>query len=284
MGFRVFHWIMVSLFGLAYLSGEDAGLAHAWLGYGCLLLLGWRLWAALRHTKGFPGGVRLARLRSSGQCSRSVSLLLLSVIVLVVLGGVLMVDNAAVIRHGLQYLLPASWAVVLAAPFAALPIVDLADLHAGLAWLSLWLVGLHLALMLLLRRSALAFMLGLSGRRPTRSGPPCPAPSRQLPPAADAVLQVSLQGERHRLRLPAGQRVLDAMEQQGLRPPCHCRAGMCGACRCKVAQGKVVMHNNLVLSQEEIDAGWVLACQAVADAPLLDIRFEPAADIFDSPP
>jgi hypothetical protein len=42
-----------------------------------------------------------------------------------------------------------------------------------------------------------------------------------------------------------------------------------------VAQGKVVMHNNLVLSQEEIDDGWMLACQAETDAPLLDIRFDP---------
>jgi hypothetical protein len=44
-----------------------------------------------------------------------------------------------------------------------------------------------------------------------------------------------------------------------------------------VAQGKVVMHNNLVLSQQEVDDGWVLACQAGADAPWLDICFDRGA-------
>ncbi|BBF85125.1 hypothetical protein DLM_1506 [Aquitalea magnusonii] len=44
-----------------------------------------------------------------------------------------------------------------------------------------------------------------------------------------------------------------------------------------MAQGKVVMHNNLVLLQQEVDDGWVLACQAEADAPWLDICFDHGA-------
>nr|WP_269461356.1 2Fe-2S iron-sulfur cluster-binding protein [Aquitalea magnusonii] len=81
-------------------------------------------------------------------------------------------------------------------------------------------------------------------------------------------MQISLHGRCHQLRLPVGQR---------LRPRCRCRAGRCGTCRCKVAQGKVVMHNNLVLLQQEVDDGWVLACQAEADAPWLDICFDHGA-------
>ncbi|WP_159876314.1 2Fe-2S iron-sulfur cluster binding domain-containing protein [Aquitalea denitrificans] len=286
MGFRMFHWVMAAVFLLAYLSGENAGLLHAWLGYGCLLLLGWRVWAAWSRRKGFPAGVNLARLRSSGQWSRGLTLGLLSVMALLVSSGVLMVDNAAVISHGLQWLMPQPGAEALGRLFAGLPLVDAADVHAMLAKLSLWLIGLHIGLLLLFRRPAVGFMLGLSRRKRVETSPPrmaaSPAPQPESP-LDGARLQVRLYGTSHQLLLPAGHRLLDAMEQHGLQPPCRCRAGMCGACRCKVAQGKVVMHNNLVLSQEEIDDGWILACQAEADAPLLDISFDHAASPVASP-
>jgi ferredoxin len=280
MGFRVFHWVMVVVFLSAYLSGDDAGLAHAWLGYAGLLILGWRVPAALLRMKGFPAGLHLSRLRSSGQWSRVITHGLLSVMVLLVLSGVLMVDNAAVISHGLQWLLPQAAAEALGSLFAGLPLVDAADVHAMLARLSLWLISLHIGLLLLLRGPALGFMLGLPRQKRVATSPrgmrtsPMPQP---VPPRDGAMLQVHLHGASHQLLLPAGHRLLDVLEQHGLQPPCRCRAGMCGACRCKVAQGKVVMHNNFVLSQEEIDDGWILACQAEADAPLLDISFDHAA-------
>lgn len=286
MGFRMFHWVLVLLFVLTYLSGEDAGLAHAWLGYGGLLLLGWRVWAAWSRRKGFPAGLRLSRLRSSGQWSRALTLGLLCVMVLLLLSGVLMVDNAAVISHGLQWLLPQPAAVALGSLFAGLPLVDAADIHAMLARLSLWLIGLHIGLLLLFRRPALGFMLGLPRQKRVETslhGMTAATMPQSVPPPAGAMLQVRLHGASHQLLLPAGHRLLDAMEQHGLQPPCRCRAGMCGACRCKVAQGKAVMHNNLVLSQEEIDDGWILACQAEADAPLLDISFDHAASLAASP-
>jgi 3-ketosteroid 9alpha-monooxygenase subunit B len=192
MGFRVFHWVMVVVFLSAYFSGDDAGLAHAWLGYACLLVLGWRVLATWRHMKGFPAGLRLRAYAVAGSGAGSLPLLLLSVMVLLVLGGVLMVDNAAVIRHGLQYLLPHP-GLRAGSLFAGLPMVDAADVHASLATLSLWLVGLHIGLMLLLRRSALAFMLGwpTSKRVPARHVRHRAAAGA----AADAVLQVSLRGE-----------------------------------------------------------------------------------------
>jgi 3-ketosteroid 9alpha-monooxygenase subunit B len=80
--------------------------------------------------------------------------------VLLVLSGVLMVDNAAVISHGLQWLMPQSGADALGSLFAGLPLVDAADVHAMLATLSLWLIGLHIGILLLFRRPALGFMLG----------------------------------------------------------------------------------------------------------------------------
>ena len=47
---RIFHWALVGLFTLAYLTGESEGAVHNWAGYGIILLIGARIiW-------GFVGG------------------------------------------------------------------------------------------------------------------------------------------------------------------------------------------------------------------------------------
>lgn len=47
---RLFHWLLVALFALAYLSGDEGETLHIYAGYGVLGLLGFRLvW-------GFVGG------------------------------------------------------------------------------------------------------------------------------------------------------------------------------------------------------------------------------------
>ena len=52
--FRVYHWLLAGLFILAYLTGDDAGLLHLWLGYGLIAVLAWRLLAMLLRLRGYP--------------------------------------------------------------------------------------------------------------------------------------------------------------------------------------------------------------------------------------
>ena len=40
---RVFHWSLVALFFISYLTGDDAGIVHAYAGYGVIVLLVFRL-------------------------------------------------------------------------------------------------------------------------------------------------------------------------------------------------------------------------------------------------
>lgn len=49
----------------------------------------------------------------------------------------------------------------------------------------------------------------------------------------------------------------------GLRWPHSCRVGSCGTCRCKLVSGAIKPLNDFsyVLSGEELDAGYILACQ-----------------------
>jgi ring-1,2-phenylacetyl-CoA epoxidase subunit PaaE len=59
-----------------------------------------------------------------------------------------------------------------------------------------------------------------------------------------------------------GEYILDAALKNGADLPFACKGGVCCTCRAKVVEGQVRMDVNYALEQEEIDAGFVLTCQA----------------------
>ena len=61
---------------------------------------------------------------------------------------------------------------------------------------------------------------------------------------------------------PSDQSILAAAGRAGLDVPYSCRSGVCATCRAKVVQGRVRMDRNFALDQTELDAGFVLTCQA----------------------
>ena len=73
-------------------------------------------------------------------------------------------------------------------------------------------------------------------------------------------------------RAPQLQRILDAALAVRSDAPYACKGGVCGTCRAKLLDGEVAMDRNFALEQDEIDAGFVLACQSrpVSDTVSLD--------------
>jgi ring-1,2-phenylacetyl-CoA epoxidase subunit PaaE len=71
-----------------------------------------------------------------------------------------------------------------------------------------------------------------------------------------------LDGARQTFRVPEGQLVVDAALAAGVRVPYSCKGGMCCTCRAKLVEGEVEMLRNFSLESWEIDAGFVLTCQA----------------------
>ncbi len=69
-----------------------------------------------------------------------------------------------------------------------------------------------------------------------------------------------------------GQRILDAALVVRPDAPYACKGGVCGTCRAKLLDGEVAMDRNYALEQDEIDDGFVLACQSrpVSDRVSLD--------------
>lgn len=67
--------------------------------------------------------------------------------------------------------------------------------------------------------------------------------------------------------------VLHAALRSGIDFPNSCRVGGCGTCKCKLSEGRVkeLTETGYLLTAEEIDQGYILACQSV---PQTDLRVE----------
>jgi 3-ketosteroid 9alpha-monooxygenase subunit B len=93
--------------------------------------------------------------------------------------------------------------------------------------------------------------------------------------AADAEihLEVELDGVHHELKCSRSEPLLNAMLRAGLKAPHSCRAGACATCMCTLEAGEVHLRNNQVLDKNDLAQGWILACQAIADTPLVKVRF-----------
>ena len=56
--------------------------------------------------------------------------------------------------------------------------------------------------------------------------------------------------------------MLEAALQNDLDAPFACKAGVCSTCKCRVLEGDVEMVANHALEDYEVEAGFVLSCQA----------------------
>ncbi len=87
-----------------------------------------------------------------------------------------------------------------------------------------------------------------------------------------ATVTITLAGRSTTLPVPLDRDVLH--EVMRVRPdvPYGCTNGMCGTCRAKVRDGSVEMDHCYALDQAELDAGFVLTCQAQprSDVVVLD--------------
>ena len=67
--------------------------------------------------------------------------------------------------------------------------------------------------------------------------------------------------------------LLQAALREGLNFPHSCRVGGCASCKCKLVNGKVkeLTEAGYILSDEDLDQGYILACQSV---PQTDVSIE----------
>tara|TARA_B110000305_G_scaffold116846_1_gene131218 strand:+ start:542 stop:847 length:306 start_codon:yes stop_codon:yes gene_type:complete len=80
----------------------------------------------------------------------------------------------------------------------------------------------------------------------------------------DLKFNVRLEPSNKEIVLKVGENLLTVALAQGIKWPHKCRVGSCGTCKCKVLEGEVKPEIDFgnVLSLEQIESGYVLACKS----------------------
>ncbi len=76
------------------------------------------------------------------------------------------------------------------------------------------------------------------------------------------TVKVILDGQTYELQLEEGQTILEAAIEADIEPPYACQAAACCTCRAKVLQGSVRMDDDDMLTDWEIEEGYILTCQS----------------------
>ncbi|RCW44488.1 ferredoxin-NADP reductase [Halopolyspora algeriensis] len=89
-----------------------------------------------------------------------------------------------------------------------------------------------------------------------------------------ATVTVTLDGERTHVAAEAGESLLEAGLRAGIDAPYSCTGGACATCRATLRSGTVHMEQNHVLSEQDIDNGWVLTCQSRPTSSRIEIDYD----------
>jgi 3-ketosteroid 9alpha-monooxygenase subunit B len=85
---------------------------------------------------------------------------------------------------------------------------------------------------------------------------------------------VRLNGRTHRLEYHRGETLLETMRRAGLITPFVCEQGVCGTCMARRLKGEIALRGNRVLSDEDLAAGYTLACQGVPSGNFCEIEID----------
>jgi ring-1,2-phenylacetyl-CoA epoxidase subunit PaaE len=96
------------------------------------------------------------------------------------------------------------------------------------------------------------------------------------PSAADATLHAPKEGDATTARIsvqrdgltrevafePSDESILAAASRAGMDLPYSCKSGVCATCRARLLEGQVRMDRNFALEKADLEAGFILTCQA----------------------
>ena len=106
--------------------------------------------------------------------------------------------------------------------------------------------------------------------------PPAYDQAEVLADAAEGLVDLTftVDGRTSTVRMARGARVLDAALTARPDLPWSCRGGMCASCKAQVLEGEVSMEHNYALVAEDLEAGFVLTCQAIPEGDRLSVDFD----------
>ncbi|GAA0446592.1 2Fe-2S iron-sulfur cluster-binding protein [Streptomyces sp. NPDC046215] len=91
---------------------------------------------------------------------------------------------------------------------------------------------------------------------------------------ARSTVTATLDGRGGSWPVQEGESLLEAVLRNRSDAPYACKGGVCGTCRAFLVRGEVRMDRNFALEQEELDAGYVLACQSHPATEEVELDFD----------
>jgi ring-1,2-phenylacetyl-CoA epoxidase subunit PaaE len=101
------------------------------------------------------------------------------------------------------------------------------------------------------------------------------APAVPATAANETRVEFVMDGRRRSFTMHTGtESILDAAGRAGIDLPFSCRAGVCSTCRTKLVRGEVDLAQNYALEDWELEQGFILACQAHAKTPEIELTYD----------
>jgi ring-1,2-phenylacetyl-CoA epoxidase subunit PaaE len=104
--------------------------------------------------------------------------------------------------------------------------------------------------------------------------PPAEATHIDAPAGPGAEVTVLLDGRGSTATVAPGTPILDGAQQVRPDLPFACKGGVCGTCRALLVKGEVTMRRNYALEREELEAGYVLTCQALPASDQITVDYD----------
>ncbi|MCF6347265.1 MAG: ferredoxin--NADP reductase [Flavobacteriaceae bacterium] len=90
----------------------------------------------------------------------------------------------------------------------------------------------------------------------------------------ETIITIVLDDEEETFSMKKEKSILEVALKKGLDAPYSCQGGICSSCLAQVTEGKVVMDNNSILSDEEVEEGLILTCQAHPTTDKITIDYD----------
>lgn len=93
--------------------------------------------------------------------------------------------------------------------------------------------------------------------------------------AAHSTVVVTRDGQQREVQFRKGDpSILDVAIAAGMDLPFSCTSGVCGTCRARLLKGQVRMDRNFALEKADLDAGFILTCQAHPLTEHVEVSFD----------
>ncbi len=89
-----------------------------------------------------------------------------------------------------------------------------------------------------------------------------------------AKVTVLLDDEERSFVMDKSKRILDAALREGLDAPYSCQGGVCSTCLAKLKEGKVKMVQNQILTDSELEEGFILTCQSHPQTNVIIVDYD----------